>query len=61
MEFSFNCEQMLCCDSQGFAVLEGTRQSAIRPSYLYYVQEILNSMGQLSAKVINIKYIKYTY
>lgn len=54
MEFAFDCEHILGCDRDGFALLEGTYQDAIKPAYLFYVHEILNNIGQESSRV-NLK------
>jgi len=51
MEFNFNCEHILECDKEGFSLLEGTFQNAIKPAYLFYVHEVLNGIGQASSKV----------
>jgi len=52
MQFNFDCEQTLGCNIEGFAVLEGSFQSAIKPGYIPFVNEILDSMGIASSKVI---------
>jgi len=52
MEFNFNCEHILECDKDGFAILEGTFQNAVKPAFLIYVHELLNALGQASSKVI---------
>jgi alpha-tubulin N-acetyltransferase 1 len=49
MEFNFNCEQILSCDN-GMAILEGTFQTAIKPGYILYVNQILDDMGFASSK-----------
>jgi hypothetical protein len=51
MEFNFNTEHILECDKEGFALLEGTYQDAIKPAYLFYVHEILNAVGEKSSRV----------
>ena len=53
MQFNFNCEQILGCNNEGFAILEGSFAKAIKPGHLLYVNEILDSMGFLSSKVRN--------
>ena len=55
MEFNFDCEQCLDCDRNGFSVLEGSCQNRIIPGYRLYVKEILDRMGQLSAKSQNLQ------
>jgi hypothetical protein len=52
MQFNFNCEQALGCNSEGFAILEGSFQNGIKPGYIPFVNEILDSMGYSSSKVI---------
>ena len=54
MQFNFDCEQCLDCDRNGFSVLEGSCQNRIIPGYRLYVKEILDKMGQLSAKAQNL-------
>ncbi len=51
MDFNFNCEHILDSDNEGFTLLEGTYQDAVKPAYLFYVHEILNAIGQDSARV----------
>ena len=51
MQFNFNCEQSLGCNTEGYAVLEGSFQNAIKPGYILFVNEILDSMGYASSKV----------
>lgn len=51
MQFSFNCEQILGCNNEGFAFLEGSFQGNIRPAYSLLVNEILDTMGTASSKV----------
>ena len=55
MQFNFDCEQCLDCDRNGFSVLEGSCQNRIIPGYRIYVKEILDKMGQLSAKAQNLE------
>ena len=50
MQFSFNCEEALGCDSDGFAVLEGSYQNRIVPGFTLFVNEILDTMGELSSR-----------
>lgn len=50
MQFNFNCEQILGCDREGNAVLEGSFQGGIKPGYILFVNEILDSMGFASSK-----------
>ncbi|MCQ2821215.1 MAG: alpha-tubulin N-acetyltransferase [archaeon] len=50
MQFNFDCEQALGCDSDGFAVLEGSYQNRIVPGFTLFVNEILDTMGELSSK-----------
>jgi len=54
MQFNFNCEQILGCNNEGFAILEGSFPKAVKPGHTLYVNEILDSMGYLSSKVKNI-------
>ena len=54
MQFNFDCEQCLDCDRNGFSVLEGSCQNRIIPGYRLYVKEILDKMGQLSARAQNL-------
>ena len=49
MQFSFNCEEILECDQNGYAILEGSYQSNIAPGYKLFVNEIINTMGELSS------------
>jgi hypothetical protein len=51
MQFNFNCEQILGCNEEGFAVLEGSFQAGIKPGYILFVNEILDSMGYASTNV----------
>ena len=51
MQFNFDCERALGCDREGLAVLEGSFQSAIKPGYIPFVDQILDSMGFNSSKV----------
>jgi alpha-tubulin N-acetyltransferase 1 len=48
MQFNFNCEHALGC-RDGFSILEGSFQSAIKPGYIPFVNEILDSMGYNSS------------
>ena len=51
MNFSFNCIEALDCDPQtGIAILEGSYQNNILPSYSLYVNEIIDKIGLASAK-----------
>lgn len=50
MEFNFDCEECLDCNQNGFSILEGSCQNRIVPGYRIYVKEILDKMGELSAK-----------
>ena len=52
MQFNFNCEQALGCDKDGVAILEGSFQTAIKPGYFPFVNQILDSMGYNSSQVI---------
>ena len=54
MQFNFNCEQCLDCDENGFSILEGSCQNRIIPGYRIYVKEILDKMGELSARAQNL-------
>jgi hypothetical protein len=51
MQYNFNCEQILGCDPAGFAVLEGSFPKGVKPGYMPYVNEILDSIGFQSSKV----------
>jgi hypothetical protein len=51
MEFNFNCEQALGCDKEGVAVLEGSFLTAIKPGYIPFVNQIIDSMGYNSSVV----------
>ena len=55
MQFNFDCEEALDCDQNGISVLEGSCQNRIIPGYRLYVKEILDRMGQLSAKAQNLQ------
>ena len=57
MQFNFDCEEALDCDQNGISVLEGSCQNRIIPGYRLYVKEILDRMGQLSAKAQNLQSI----
>ena len=50
MQFNFDCEEALDCNQNGFSILEGSCQNRIVPGYRIYVKEILDKMGELSAK-----------
>ena len=58
MQFKFDCENLLNTDSEGFAIIEGSYQNNIRPGYLLYVNEILDSIGYAASKVCLI-YLKF--
>ena len=58
MEFNFNCEEALNCDSQGIAVLEGSYESNIRPSFKLHVKSIIDIIGELSSKEQGLSIIK---
>jgi hypothetical protein len=51
MQFNFDCERALGCDSEGISVLEGSFESAIKPGYLPFVNQIIDSMGFNSSNV----------
>jgi hypothetical protein len=53
MEFPFNCEKALSCDSNGFSVLHGSRPPVISKTGQGYkqVKDILDDMGEASTKV----------
>ena len=55
MIFNFDCEHALDCDRNGISILEGDCQNRIIPGYLLYVKEILDKMGQLSARAQNLE------
>ena len=55
MIFNFDCEHALDCDRNGISILEGDCQNRIIPGYLIYVKEILDKMGQLSARAQNLE------
>ena len=57
MQFNFNCEAVLDCDENGFAILQGSCQNRIIPGYRIYVKEILDTMGELSSKSQNLQTI----
>ena len=57
MQFNFNCEAVLDCDENGFAILQGSCQDKIIPGYRIYVKQILDTMGQLSSKSQNLQTI----
>lgn len=50
MEFTFDCEQVLNCDRDGFSIIEGSFQSSVKPGFILYVNEILDKMGFESAR-----------
>lgn len=54
MQFNFDCEKALGCDTEGVSVLEGSFESAIKPGYLPFVNQIIDSMGFNSSKVNRI-------
>ena len=54
MQFNFDCEQALDCDKNGFSILDGSCPYKIIPGYIIYVKEILDRMGQLSARAQNL-------
>jgi alpha-tubulin N-acetyltransferase 1 len=50
MEFNFNCEQVLGCNANtGIAILEGTFQTAIKPGYTLFVNQIIDQLGYASS------------
>jgi len=56
MNFSFNCIEALDANPQtGIAVLEGSYQNNILPSYSLYVNEIIDKIGLASAKDRELK------
>ena len=61
MEFKFNCEDALACDSQGFAILEGSYESNIRQCFKLHVQGIINLIGERSSKEQGLNVTKTTY
>ena len=54
MQFSFDCEEILDCDKNGYSILEGACHNKIRPGYKAYIKEILDKMGELSSKSQNL-------
>ena len=54
MEFNFDCEKALDCDRNGFSILEGSCPDRIIPGYILFVKEILDTMGELSARAQNL-------
>ena len=50
MQFNFDCTDVLSCDQNGFAILEGSYQNKVMPGYTLFVNEILDTMGTLSSK-----------
>lgn len=57
MQFNFNCEQVLKCNSEGLAFLEGSFQTNISPGYVLYVNEVLDRIGAASSKVFKFIFI----
>ena len=49
MQFNFNCEEILDCDKNGFAILEGSYKNRIVPGFTLYVNEIIDKMGEASS------------
>ena len=58
MQFNFDCEQALGCNEKGFAILEGSFESNIRPGFRLFVNEILDSMGLMSSQVQGLQVVK---
>ena len=54
MQFNFDCEEILDCDKNGYSILEGANHNNIPPGYKAYIREILDKMGDLSAKSQNL-------
>lgn len=50
MEFNFNCEHALNCDENGIAIIEGSFESNIRPSFKLHVKHILDILGEKSSQ-----------
>ena len=50
MQFNFDCTDVLSCDQNGFAILEGSYQNKVMPGYTLFVNEILDTMGTASSK-----------
>ena len=50
MQFNFDCTDVLSCDQNGFAILEGSYQKKVMPGYTLFVNEILDKMGTASSK-----------
>jgi alpha-tubulin N-acetyltransferase 1 len=50
MQFNFDCTDVLSCDQNGFAILEGSYHNKVMPGYTLFVNEILDTMGTASSK-----------
>ena len=51
MLFNFDCQRILETNPDGFSILEGSYSKAIKPSYILFVNQVLDSMGYASSKV----------
>ena len=51
MEFKFNCEEALCCDKDGYGIIDALTINDIKHSYLFTIKEIIDSLGINSSKV----------
>lgn len=49
MDFSFNIETVLGCDSNGILVLNSSHRKFMKINYYYYVQMVINAIGSLSS------------
>lgn len=58
MEYNFNCEDALGCDSRGIAILEGSFESNIRQCFKLHVKGILDLIGEQSSKEQGLNIIK---
>jgi len=61
MEFKFNCEDALGCNSQGYAILEGSYENNIRECYKLHITGILDCIGEESSKQQGLNVVKTSF
>lgn len=54
MNFDFDCEKLLGCDSYGIAIIEPSHKSYIKIYNYLAMCKIINAIGSLSSLVIII-------
>ena len=54
MEFKYNVEEKLGCNEEGIIIIDSSSASDIKHSCFFLLKDIIDKMGLLSAKVINV-------